>query len=186
MTSKTSQTFICYSPVVLQKVALFLHSDEGMNMNNSQNYIEKRFRSGETIKKGIAGKIERLREKRLATKYANKSYKLIKTTMTGVGQEAVETKEMAQSFFKLLESKLNLKDRTEPPSEEEVKVAIEQLKDVGRFTLFSAISILPGGAAGLIGLEILAGKLGVKNFTFVPSAFRKMGKQTKADKSETQ
>ena len=69
--------------------------------------------------------------------------------------------------------KLKLDERTEPPSEEEVKEAIEQLKDVGRVSFFATISILPGGALSLIGLEVLAAKCGVKNFTFIPSAFRK-------------
>lgn len=184
--SKTKFCFLTLPTKNNQKVTLFLHSPVSINMKNSQEYIERRFRSGETLKKGITGKIQRLKEKRLATKFANKSHKLIKKTMSGVEQEAVETKEMAQSFFKLLESKLNLKDRTEPPTEEEVKAAIEQLKDVGRFTFFSAVSILPGGGAGLIGLEILARKLGVKNFTFVPSAFRKEEKNSQKDESETQ
>lgn len=140
---------------------------------NSQEYLENRFRSGETKKKGLAGQVEILRRKRLAKKFARQSYKILKKTMSGVGQEAFETKEMAQSFFKLLENKLHLNNRTEPPTEEEVKAAVEQLKDVGRFTFFSTISIIPGGGFSLIGLEILARKMGVKNFTFVPSAFRK-------------
>ena len=80
---------------------------------------------------------------------------------------------MAHSFFKLLEAKLDLTNRKEPPSQEEVKEAIEQLKDVGRISVFATISILPGGGFSLIGLEILARKFGVKGFTFVPSAFRK-------------
>ncbi|MCD6347401.1 MAG: hypothetical protein J7L96_08285 [Bacteroidales bacterium] len=93
--------------------------------------------------------------------------------MQGVGQEAAETKVMAESFFKMLEHKLDLRNRKEPPSEEEVKAAIEQLKDVGRFSLFATISIIPGGGFSLIGLELLSRKLGVKRFTLVPSSFRK-------------
>ncbi len=106
-------------------------------------------------------------------KYAEKTRKLIQITLGGVGQEARETEEMAQSFFRLLSNKLNLKNRKEPPSEEEVKQAIAQLKDVGRLSVFATISIIPGGGFSLIGLELLARKFGVKNFTFVPSSFRK-------------
>ena len=80
---------------------------------------------------------------------------------------------MANSFFRLLGHKLNLDTRNEPPSEKEVREAIEQLKDLGRFSVFATISIIPGGGFSLIGLEVLARKFGVKNFTFVPSAFRK-------------
>ena len=91
----------------------------------------------------------------------------------GTRNEAVETKEMADTFFKLLSAKLKLDERKTPPSEDEVRVAIEQLKDVGRISVFASISILPGGGFSLIGLELLARKFGIKNFTFVPSSFRK-------------
>jgi len=108
-----------------------------------------------------------------AQEYAGSSKKLIEKAVKGLGQEARETEIMAQSFFRLLEYKLNLNDRKEPPTEEEVKEAIEQLKDVARFSVFATISILPGGGFSLIGLEMLARKFGVKKFTFVPTAFRK-------------
>ena len=73
---------------------------------------------------------------------------------------------------KLLEEKLNLENRSEPPTKEEVRAAIEQLKDVGRFSVFITAVILPGGVISLIGLELLARKFGI-NFTIVPSSFRK-------------
>ena len=111
--------------------------------------------------------------KRGAKKYANNSIKLIDKGVKGLGLEAKETEEMARSFFKLLEHKLNLNNREDPPTDEEVKAAIEQLKDVGRLSLFASISILPGGAVSLMGLEYLAKKFGIKNFTFSPSSFRK-------------
>ena len=111
--------------------------------------------------------------KKYAKKYASKVKDAFDSGMKKTGTEARETQEMAASFFKLLEHKLNLNNRTEPPTEEEVRVAIEQLKDVGRVSFFATISILPGGAFSLIGLEILAAKFGLKNFTFIPSAFRK-------------
>lgn len=105
-------------------------------------------------------------------KFARKSAKILKRTMKGMGQEARETKEMYHSFFKLLECKLNIHERKTPPTEEEIKAAWDQLIDVGRFSFFAGISIIPGGGFSLIGIEILARKLGIKSFTFVPSAFR--------------
>jgi len=105
--------------------------------------------------------------------YAANTRRLIINAVDGVEQEAKETEEMAQSFFRLLGHKLRLGERKEPPTEEEVKEAIEQLKDVGRLSVFATISIIPGGGFSLIGLELLARKFGVKNFTFVPSSFRK-------------
>lgn len=110
---------------------------------------------------------------RFAKKYAAKTSKLLNEGMTAVGKEAEETETMARSFFKMLEAKLDLSGRTEPPTEEEVKAAIEQLKDVGRFSIFATLVILPGGVVSLVGLEILARRFGIKGFNLVPSSFRK-------------
>jgi hypothetical protein len=65
-----------------------------------------------------------------------------------------------------------LHERTVPPSEQEVLEAIEQLKDIGRLSVFTTAVILPGGVISLWGLELLARKYGIE-FTFIPSAFRK-------------
>jgi len=116
---------------------------------------------------------------RTAGRYVRKTSLLVEKGARMVGNEAAETQVMARSFFRILENKLNLKNRREPPTEEEVKAAIEQLKDVGRFSLFATVSILPGGGFSLIGLELLARKFGVKNFTLVPSAFRKKKEEEK-------
>ncbi len=113
------------------------------------------------------------RSHRFAKKYAAKTSELISEGMKAVGEEAGETEQMARSFFKLLEAKLDLSGRTEPPTEEEVKAAIEQLKDVGRFSIFTTLVILPGGVISLLGLELLARKFGIRGFNLVPSSFRK-------------
>lgn len=104
--------------------------------------------------------------------FAEKAKKAIDRGVKGMGNEAKESREMAKSFFKLLEHKLRLHERDDPPSKEEVKEAIEQLKDVGRLSVFTTAIILPGGAISLMGLEILARRYGIQ-FTFVPSSFRK-------------
>ena len=108
-----------------------------------------------------------------ARKYAIKTKGLINEGVAIVGEEAGETEQMARSFFKLLEAKLDLSGRKEPPTEEEVKAAIEQLKDVGRFSIFTTLVILPGGVVSLLGLELLARRYGIKGFDLVPSAFRR-------------
>ena len=107
-----------------------------------------------------------------ANRYANKAKKQVDKAMRGFDQEARETREMASSFYRLLEHKLNLSERTDPPSKEEVRAAVEQLKDVGRYSVFVTAVILPGGVISLVGLEMLARKYGI-NFSFIPSAFRK-------------
>ena len=117
--------------------------------------------------------VKNIRSRRFAKKYADKTSKLISEGITAFGKEAEETEQMAVSFFKLLEAKLDLSGRKEPPSEEEVKAAIEQLKDVGRFSFFTTMVILPGGVISLLGLELLARKFGIKGFNLIPSSFRK-------------
>ena len=121
---------------------------------------------------------------KFARHYADKTWGALKKGMKAVGKEANETEEMAISFFKLLEHKLNLKERTDPPTEEEVKRAIEQLKDVGRFSFFATMVVLPGGVISLIGLELLAKKIGLKDFTLIPTSFRKKGKHSKESDSK--
>ena len=115
----------------------------------------------------------RQKQRFLASKYSKKTKAAIESVAKGTKCEAIETKEMADTFFKLLSTKLNLDERSTPPTEEEVKAAIEQLKDVGRISVFASISIIPGGGFSLVGLELLARKFGIRNFTFVPSSFRK-------------
>jgi len=107
-----------------------------------------------------------------ANRYAKKARGFIDKTMKGIDKEAGETREMAGSFFRLLEHELRLNDRTDPPSKEEVKAAVEQLKDVGRYSVFVTAVLLPGGVVSLVGLEMLARKYGIE-FSFIPSAFRK-------------
>jgi hypothetical protein len=117
-----------------------------------------------------------------AESFASKALNSINNFFKGLNKEGIETKEMAKSFYQMLEHKLNLNERSTPPTEEEVKAAIDQLKDMGRFSVFISVSILPGGAFSLMGIEILAKKLGVKGFTFIPSAFRTKTQEIKSKK----
>jgi hypothetical protein len=59
-----------------------------------------------------------------ANRYARKARHFIDRTMKGIDQEAGETREMAGSFYRLLEHKLKLNERTDPPGKEEVKAAV--------------------------------------------------------------
>ncbi|MEN8226627.1 MAG: hypothetical protein ABFS38_00625 [Bacteroidota bacterium] len=117
--------------------------------------------------------VKNSRSHRFAKKYAAKTSELLSEGVKAVGQEADETEQMARSFFKMLEAKLDLSGRTDPPTEEEVRAAIEQLKDVGRFSIFATLVILPGGVVSLLGLELLARRFGIKGFNLIPSSFRK-------------
>lgn len=108
-----------------------------------------------------------------AHRFADGAKKSLEGFLQGMGEEYDETVDMARYFYRYLEEKLNLKERETPPSKEEVKKAIEQLKDMGRIGVFTSVSIIPGGGLSLLGLELLARKMGIKNFSFIPSSFRK-------------
>ncbi len=125
--------------------------------------------------------INKLKELKEGRKYAAKTSRLISKGIHTLGQEAEETEQMARSFFRMLEAKLDLSGRTDPPTKEEVKAAIEQLKDVGRFSIFATLVVLPGGVISLAGLELLARKFGIKGFNLVPSSFRKKKKSNLPD-----
>jgi hypothetical protein len=144
------------------------------------DYGDYFFKHGKLHKKsGITGLYHSMLQSRFARRFARQTKKAIQYTMDGMGKEAKETKDMARHFYRMLGNKLDLRNRTIPPTQEEVKEAIEQLKDIGRISVFATISILPGGGFSLIGLELLARKFGIKEFTFVPSAFRKEQKPPK-------
>ena len=108
-----------------------------------------------------------------AHRFAESAKKSLDGFLKGVGEEYDETVDMAKFFYQYLENKLKLKERETPPTKEEVREAIEQLKDMGRVGVFASVSILPGGGLSLLGLEILARKMGITNFSFIPSSFRK-------------
>jgi hypothetical protein len=116
------------------------------------------------------------RSYRFARKYASRTSLLIREGVQSLEMEAGETEQMARSFFRMLEAKLDLSGRKDPPTEEEVRAAIEQLKDVGRFSIFATMVILPGGVVSLLGLELLARKFGIRNFSLIPGSFRKRKK----------
>ncbi len=113
---------------------------------------------------------------RSAKRFAKWAKKSITLAIDGMNTEADETRAMGIAFFRMLNQKLRLNERDDPPTAEEVKKAIEQLKDVGRLSVFASVSILPGGAVSLLGLELLARRFGITNFTLIPSSFRKSKK----------
>ncbi len=108
----------------------------------------------------------------LAEKAVNALWKGIAFLKEGVMQEKSQTQQMGHTFFRLLADKLQLDKRTEPPTPEEVREAMQQLKDVGKLSFFISFSLLPGGGALLITLELLARRMGITWFSFVPSSFR--------------
>lgn len=127
----------------------------------------KKFNLVEILRKGWSEE-----HKLFARSYARKAKRRIDKTLSGLGKEASETNEMAKSFFKLLEHKLKLGERSDPPTKEEVKAALEQLKDIGKISVFITAVVLPGGVFSLLGMEMLARRFNI-DFSMIPSAFKK-------------
>lgn len=104
-------------------------------------------------------------------KFADWAAEKLKAAKEGLKKEKVETKDMLKTFFSLLKRKLGLKDKNAVPTEEEIKAAISQLKDVAKVALVAAVLLgpLPGDEPILIGIELLARKFGL---TVFPSALQ--------------
>ena len=95
---------------------------------------------------------------------------IVKKLVVGMKQEKQETKEMVRIFLKMLSKRLG--NRPDKATPEEVKAAMEQLKDMGKVAAaaFALFGPLPAGdEALLIGTELLAKKFDMSIF---PSALK--------------
>ena len=105
---------------------------------------------------------------RKGKKFAEWAVGTARKAKTGLKREKEETKEMFQTFFKLLKHKLKNKQK---PTDEEIRAAIMQLKDIGKVALVAGILLgpIPGDEPLLFGMELLARKFGM---TVFPSALK--------------
>lgn len=96
-----------------------------------------------------------------AKKYADIVVDKMKQAKVGLGKEKELTKEMIDTFFKMLKANL-AKYKSEKPTPEEVKRALFQLKQTGKVALIAALLCgpIPGDEPLIIGLEIVARKFG--------------------------
>ena len=87
--------------------------------------------------------------------------------------ESIETKDMTITFGKLLAEKLNIGKRKDTPSEEEIKAAINQLKDIPRFAPFFAVFMipLPGMVESWLLLAMGVEKLSRRKIKLLPDHF---------------
>jgi len=86
--------------------------------------------------------------------------------LKGLKQERSETQDMMRTFFILLTQRL---PRGRQPKPEEVKAAIEQLKDVNRMAGLLVLASMPGSVITLPLLCKLANRYGIE---IMPSAFQ--------------
>ena len=89
--------------------------------------------------------------------------------------EAVETRDMAVVFGKILSKRLGINGQQELPSEEEIKAAIEQLKDIPKFLPFFSFIFMP--VPGITEMYILLAfsleRLSGGSISLPPSQLRK-------------
>ncbi len=90
--------------------------------------------------------------------------------------EAVETRDMARTFGKLLNGKLRLGRTDNLPSEQEIRDAFNQLKDIPRFLPFFSMVFLPvpGITEAYILLAFSLEKLSGGSISLLPSQIRKV------------
>ena len=89
--------------------------------------------------------------------------------------EAVETRDMAVVFGKILRRRLGINGKQELPSEEEIKAAIEQLKDIPKFLPFFSFIFMhvPGITEMYILLAFSIERLSGGNISLLPSQVRR-------------
>lgn len=93
--------------------------------------------------------------------------------------EAMETRDMAVVFGRILSRRLGISGQQELPSEEEIKAAIEQLKDIPKFLPFFSFIFMP--VPGITEMYILLAfsleKLSKGTISLLPSQVRKAIRQ---------
>lgn len=97
--------------------------------------------------------------------------KSVSGIISGLKQEREETRAMMRTFFNVLTQKL---PKGQQPQQEEIKEALEQLKDVNKMAGLLLISITPGSLVTLPALCVLARRYGIE---LLPSAFKKETEQ---------
>lgn len=105
---------------------------------------------------------------------------------TAARLEAVETRDMANTFGKILAAKLRLSKNRQLPDEEEIKEAINQLKDLPKFLPFFTVVFLPvpGITEAYIFLAVTLEKLSKGTISLLPSQISKMMHGKKREKKK--
>ncbi|MCF8248152.1 MAG: hypothetical protein K9J37_09025 [Saprospiraceae bacterium] len=88
--------------------------------------------------------------------------------------ESIETKNMVRTFVKQGKGQILLSKQSEPPTEEEIRDAMEQLKDLPKFLpffIFIAVPV-PGVTESYVLLAVSLEKWLGQKFSLLPSHFR--------------
>ena len=97
--------------------------------------------------------------------------------------EGIETKNMVRTFVKQGRGQLLLSKQSEPPTEEEIRDAMEQLKDLPKFLpffIFMAVPV-PGVTESYVLLAVSLEKWLGQKFSLLPTHFRAIFQKNKDD-----
>lgn len=108
------------------------------------------------------------------TKHLRKATKVPKLMLSAFVDEGVETRDMLKTFVKHGRGQLLLSKESEPPTEEEIRQAIDQLKDLPRFLPFIVFVTVPvpGITESYVLLAVTLEKWLGEKFSLLPSSFR--------------
>lgn len=100
--------------------------------------------------------------------------------------EGIETKNMVRTFVKQGKGQLLLSKESEPPTEQEIREALEQLKDLPKFLpFFVFITVpVPGVTEGYVLLAITLEKYLGEKFSLLPSHFKQVFQKSKQAEAE--
>ena len=125
-------------------------------MKDNKKYILK---YDEFILESNSREYEKLYEEYKRSKYrtfkdflkskSSRAKEVSKNIVNAFKKEGLETAEMASVFNRLLRKKLNLKNRKDTPTKEELDEALRQLKDIPKLLPFAAIMLaapIPGSS----------------------------------------
>ncbi|MCU0346311.1 MAG: hypothetical protein MUC59_05190 [Saprospiraceae bacterium] len=99
--------------------------------------------------------------------------------------EGIETKNMMRTFIKQGKGQLLLSKQSEPPTEEEIREAMEQLKDLPKFLpffVFIAVPV-PGVTESYVLLAVSLEKWLGQKFSLLPSHFRAVFQKKPVDET---
>jgi hypothetical protein len=98
--------------------------------------------------------------------------------------EGIETKNMVRTFVKQGKGQLLLSKEDEPPTEEEIREAMEQLKDLPKFLPFFVFIAMPvpGVTESYVLLAVSIEKWLGERFSLLPSHFRDIFKKKGQEK----
>lgn len=123
--------------------------------------------------------------KKATTSRIRKASRIPRMMFWAFMMEGIETKNMVRTFVKQGKGQLLLSKDSEPPTEEEIREAMEQLKDLPKFLPFFVFIAMPvpGVTESYVLLAVSIEKWLGERFSLLPSHFRNIFQKKKQDEA---